>query len=58
MVMHSLRMVGHGSLRAPLMEGDPTGTALEWTIRLALLALAVAAVWTVFGDDIAAFVGK
>ena len=40
------------------MEGDPTGTAIEWTIRLALLALAVAAVWTVFGDDIAAFVGK
>ena len=54
----SPQSTGAGSLRAPLMEGDPTGTAMEWTIRLALLALAVAAVWTVFGDDIAAFVGK
>jgi len=41
------------------MEGDPTGTtAIEWIIRLALLSLAVAAVWTVFGDDIANLVGR
>lgn len=40
------------------MEGDPTGSAMEWIIRLALLVLAVAAVWTVFGDDIAQFVGR
>ncbi len=54
--MHSLRMAGHGSLRAPLMEGR--ATTIEWVIRLMLLALAVAAVWTVFGDDIAMFVGR
>lgn len=41
------------------MEGDdgqepdrlPDGL-IEWIIRLALFALAVAAVWTVFGDDL------
>ena len=52
-------MVAHGTVRALLMEaGDPSGTTIEWIIRLALLALAVAAVWTVFGDDIAAFIGR
>ena len=41
------------------MEGDPTGTtAIEWIIRLALFSLAVAAVWTVFGDDIAQLLGR
>jgi len=44
------------------MEGDSdqqgkTG-ALEWIIRLALFALAGAAVWTVFGDDIVQFLGR
>jgi hypothetical protein len=41
------------------MEGDSgaPGT-IEWIIRLALLALALAAVWTVFGDDIAQFLGR
>jgi hypothetical protein len=35
------------------MEGDDTnGSAIEWIIRLALLALAAAAVWSVFGDDL------
>jgi hypothetical protein len=54
-------MVGHGTVRALLMEGDSGGGApatIEWIIRFALLALAVAAVWTVFGDDIAQFVGR
>jgi hypothetical protein len=32
--------------------GEPSGRAIEWIIRLAFVALAVAAVWTVFGDDI------
>jgi hypothetical protein len=63
-------MVGHGTVRALGMEGDsdrtktggatsgaPAGT-VEWIIRLALLALAVAAVWTVFGDDIGQFLGR
>ena len=40
------------------MEGDPQGGAIEWIIRLALLVLACAAVWTVFGDDIAQFLGR
>lgn len=40
------------------MEGDPSSGAVEWIIRLALLALAAAAVWTVFGDDIAQFLGR
>ena len=41
------------------MEGDRgPSTLLEWIIRLALFSLAVAAVWTVFGDDIAAFLGR
>jgi hypothetical protein len=40
------------------MEADPGGTAVEWIIRLALLALAAVAVWTVFGDDIAQFLGR
>jgi len=40
------------------MEGDPSSGAIEWVIRLSLLALAVAAVWTVFGDDIAQFLGR
>ena len=38
-------------------SGAPAGT-VEWIIRLALLALAVAAVWTVFGDDIGQFLGR
>jgi hypothetical protein len=37
------------------MEGD---RLIEWIIRGALLALAVAAVWTVFGDDIAQLLGR
>jgi hypothetical protein len=36
------------------MEGD---RLTEWFIRGALLALAVAAVWSVFGDDIAQLLG-
>ena len=40
------------------MEADPGGTAVEWIIRLALFALAAVAVWTVFGDDIAQFLGR
>lgn len=40
------------------MEGDPTGSTIEWIIRLALLVLAVAAVWTVFGDDLAQLLGR
>jgi hypothetical protein len=51
-------MVGHGTVRALVMEADPSGTAIEWIIRLALFALAVVAVWTVFGDDIAQFLGR
>lgn len=53
-----MRMVGHGTVRALLMEGDERGAATEWIIRLLLFALAVAAVWTVFGDDIAQFLGR
>lgn len=44
------------------MEGDETRPPerhdawpegmIEWVIRLALLSLLVAAVWTVFGDDL------
>jgi hypothetical protein len=45
-------------VRALLMEGDPQGGAIEWIIRLALFALLAAAVWTVFGDDIAQFLGR
>jgi hypothetical protein len=37
------------------MEGD---RLVEWIIRAALLVLAVAAVWTVFGDDIAQLLGR
>ena len=52
-------MGGHGTVRASLMEGDPSGTTLiDWIVRLALFSLAVAAVWTVFGDDIAQFLGR
>jgi len=29
----------------------------EWIIRVAFLALAVAAVWTVFGDDLVLLLG-
>jgi hypothetical protein len=45
-------------VRALVMEGDPGGSALEWIIRLALFALALAAVWTVFGDELAQFFGR
>ncbi len=31
---------------------------IEWIIRLSLLALAVTAVWTVFGDDLAQLAGR
>jgi hypothetical protein len=51
-------MVDHGTLRARGMEGDRGGTLIEWIIRLALLALALAAVWTVFGDDIGQLLGR
>ena len=37
------------------MEGD---RLIEWFIRGALLVLAVAAVWTVFGDDLAQLLGR
>jgi hypothetical protein len=37
------------------MEGD---RLIEWIIRGALLAFAVAAVWTVFGDDLAQLLGR
>jgi Flp pilus assembly pilin Flp len=40
------------------MEGEPGSSAIEWVIRLALVSLALAAVWTVFGDDIAQFLGR
>jgi hypothetical protein len=53
-----MRMVGHGTVRARLMEGGGISAATEWIIRLLLLSLAVAAVWTVFGDDIAQFLGR
>jgi len=53
--MHSLRMAGHGSVQTVAMEGE---RLIEWIIRSALLALAVAAVWTVFGDDLAALLGR
>ena len=39
------------------MEGDRGDGTIEWIIRLALFALAVAAVWTVFGDDLAQLLG-
>jgi hypothetical protein len=51
-------MVGHGSvLPAPnkAMEGD---RLIEWIIRAALLVLAVAAAWTVFGDDLVQLLGR
>jgi hypothetical protein len=51
-------MVGHGTVRPPGMEGDRGGGMIEWVIRLALFALAVAAVWTVFGDEIGQFLSK
>jgi hypothetical protein len=51
-------MGGHGTVRALGMEGDTGTGAIEWVIRLALFALAVAAVWTVFGDDIAQFFAR
>jgi hypothetical protein len=37
------------------MEGD---RLIEWFIRAALLVLAVAAVWIVFGDEIAQLLGR
>jgi hypothetical protein len=37
------------------MEGD---RFTEWFIRGALLLLAAAAVWAVFGDDIAQLLGR
>ena len=37
------------------MEGD---RLIEWFIRGSLLTLAIAAVWTVFGDDLAALLGR
>ena len=44
------------------MEGDgdsqAQATAVEWVIRLLLLALVVTAVWTVFGDDIGQLLGR
>jgi len=51
-------MAGHGTLPTLVMEGDRGTTAIEWIIRLALLALALAAVWTVFGEDIGQFLGR
>ena len=54
-------MGGHGTVRALVMEGDSrsgASAALEWIIRLALIALAATAVWTVFGDDIGQFLGR
>jgi hypothetical protein len=36
-------------------EGD---RLTEWLIRGALLTLAIGAVWTVFGDDLAALLGR
>ena len=30
----------------------------EWLIRGAILALAVGAIWTVFGDELAALLGR
>jgi hypothetical protein len=51
-------MGGHGTVRPRVMEGDSTAGAIEWIIRLALFALAAAAVWTVFGDDIAQFFAR
>ncbi|HXU71628.1 MAG TPA: hypothetical protein VN947_19980 [Polyangia bacterium] len=45
-------------MRALGMEGDSGTSAIDWIVRLALLALAVVAVWTVFGDDIAQFLGR
>jgi hypothetical protein len=51
-------MAGHGTVRARRMEGNRDGRFNEWIIRLALLALAAAAVWTVFGDDIGQFLSK
>jgi hypothetical protein len=59
-------MGGHGTVRALGMEGDSdqahwekkTSGTLEWIIRLALLLLVGAAVWTVFGDDIVQFLGR
>ncbi len=40
------------------MEGERQGTTTEWVIRLLLVALAVVAVWTVFGDEIGQFLSK
>jgi hypothetical protein len=58
-LMHSLRMAGHGTVRRLIMEGgEPSGAAIEWTIRLALLALSLAAVWIVFGDEVGQFLGR
>jgi hypothetical protein len=51
-------MVAHGTVAALVMEGDPASSVIEWIIRSALLVLALAAVWTVFGDDIAQFIGR
>ena len=30
----------------------------EWLIRTALFALAIGAIWTVFGDEMAALLGR
>ncbi len=48
-------------MRLPAMEGDArqeSNSLVEWIIRLALVALAVAGVWTVFGDEIGQFLGR
>lgn len=51
-------MAEHGTVLALAMESRERGRTVEWVIRLFLLALTVAAVWTVFGDDIAQFLGR
>ncbi len=48
----------HGTVRPPIREGDRRSGTIEWVIRLALLALALAALWTVFGDEIGQFLSK
>jgi hypothetical protein len=39
------------------MPSDTPSAAIEWAIRLLLLALTVTAVWTVFGDDLGQLIG-
>jgi hypothetical protein len=57
-----MRMGRHGTVCALVMEGPKRqkerGKAIEWIIRLSLLGLALAAAWTVFGDDIAQLFNK